>query len=387
MLMFAIVTIAPCVLVAAAALFGGAWAWVALVYMTALVASMDRLIAATSGNSDPEAEFPASTALLVLLGLAHVALLAAAMWGVAGPSGLNMSERVALGAGVGLIFGQISHPVAHELIHKQSRWLRWLGQCIYTSLLAGHHASAHVLIHHIHVGSDRDPNSAPRGEHFYRYMSRVTRHSFRIALELETARRTRAGKPVYRHPFVLYVGGGLALTCAVAAVFGGLGLLAFLSIIAHAQVQILMSDYVQHYGLRRITLPDGRLEPVGVQHLWNAPDVFSSVLKVNAPRHSDHHVAPHRAFPALQLNPQEMPYLPYPLPVMGVIALFPKIWFRLMNPLCDHWQATPDQTGKTQPVALRARRNSRGQAGAHLAHSTHAQTSTSFMSSGPELPR
>lgn len=387
MLIFAIITILPCALVLLAALFGGAWAWGALLYMTALVTSMDRLIAATSDNADPEAEFPASNALLVLLGMVHFLLMAVVLWAVAGTSGLDTAERVVLGAGAGLIFGQISHPVAHELIHKQSRWMRWLGQSVYTSMLAGHHASAHVLIHHVHVGSDQDPSSAPRGENFYRYMARVTRQSFQAAFKLETTRQKRAGKPIYRNPYVVYVGGGVTLLAAVAAAFGPVGILAFLSIIAHAQVQILMSDYVQHYGLRRITLPNGRLEPVGVQHSWNAPDVFSSILMVNAPRHSDHHVAPHRAYPALQLNPEDMPYLPYPLPVMGVIALFPRIWFRLMNPLCDLWQANLGEMGKTRPIGREARRNSHGQPGPRLAHSGHAQTSNSLLSSGPELPR
>lgn len=387
MFMFAFITILPCVLIGAGALLGGGWAWGALIYMTALVASMDRLIAANSDNADPDAEFPASNALLLLLGLVHFAILPLSLWAVAGPSGLEIAERIAVAAGAGLIFGQISHPVAHELIHKRQRLLRWLGMWIYTSLLTGHHASAHLLIHHVYVGSDQDPNSAPKGENFYRYMARVTRQSFVAALRVENARRRRSDAPVYLHPYGLYMGGGVACASVAAVALGPVGLIAFLSIIAHAQIQILMSDYVQHYGLRRIRHENGRLEAVGPQHSWNAPDVFSAVLMVNAPRHSDHHMSPHRAFPALQLNPENMPYLPYPLPVMGVIALFPKLWFRLMNPLCARWQPGSDRIGGAQPVGRQSARNSGGQGGAHLAHSAHAHSTSSFVSSGSELPR
>ena len=382
MLLFAVITLLPCLLVGSAAVGGGAWAIGPLIYMTALVTAMDRLIAANASNADPEAEFPASAALLVVLGLAHFCVLGVTIWGVAGPSGLAMGERVALGVGAGLIFGQISHPVAHELIHKQHRAMRWLGRWIYTTLLSGHHASAHLLIHHVHVGSDKDPNSAPRGETFYRYMARVSRQSFLTAMRLETERGKRAQKPITKHPFFLYIGGGFATLLAVGLAFGWIGVLAFLSIAMHAYIQILMSDYVQHYGLRRATLPNGRLEPVGPQHSWNAPDAFSSLLMVNAPRHSDHHVSPNRDYPALQLEPEEMPYLPYPLPVMGVIALVPKLWFRLMNPLCDAWTQGPNPMGRSWPNKRVIGRKIGGQAQAHLAQSGHAHDMASYRTAG-----
>ena len=374
---FALITILPCLLVGLAAFAGGAWAFGPVIYMTLLVTMMDLLIAANTDNADTEAEFPASETLLIGLGLAHFCVLGMAIWGVAGPSGLDLAERLALGAGAGLIFGQISHPVAHELIHKQTPMMRWLGQWMYTTLLAGHHASAHLLIHHIHVGSDTDPNSAPRGENFYRYMARVTRQSFLTAMTLETQRSRRAEKPIIRHPFILYIVGGLATLIAVFMAFEWIGVLAFLSIALHAQIQILMFDYVQHYGLRRARLANGRLEPVGPHHSWNAPDAFSSFLMVNAPRHSDHPVSPHRDYPALQLDPEEMPKLPYPLPIMGVIALFPKLWFGLMNPLCDAWTSDRADLGKSRPKERKVGRKISGQAQAHLAQSTHAQNVTS----------
>lgn len=339
MLLFTVVTLTPCILVGLGAAFGGEWAWLAVAYMVVLINVMDRLIAVTTPeNPDPEAEFPAANALLVTLGICHFALLATALWAVAGPSGLLVSERILLGIGAGLIFGQISHPVAHELIHKPKRAMRLLGRLIYTSLLVGHHASAHLLIHHIHVGSDADPNSARKGENFYRFALRAFRQSFEAGLKAETARHKRAGKSAWGHPYLFYVGGAVATLLAAYLGFGLLGFVVMVALATHAQMQILMSDYVQHYGLRRQKLPNGRLEPVGPQHSWNAPDIFSSALMVNAPRHSDHHVQPNRNYPALQLDPDAMPMLPYPLPVMGAVALVPRLWFRRMNPLCDRWQ-------------------------------------------------
>ena len=98
-------------------------------------------------------------------------------------------------------------------------------------------------------------------------------------------------------------------------------------------------------------------------------------------------MAPQRGYPALQLDPEEMPYLPYPLPIMGVIALFPKIWFRVMNPLCDAWQSDPNDMGNSQPMVRTAGRNIGGQAKVHLAQSTHAQNVASYLPAGTDIQR
>ena len=108
----------------------------------------------------------------------------------------------------------------------------------------------------------------------------------------------------------------------------------------HAQSQLLLSDYVQHYGLLRARLPDGRLEPVGDRHSWNAPHWFSGALMPNAPRHPDHHAHPSRPYPALRLpDPGTAPHLPYALPVCGMAALVPPLWRRMMDPHLQRWRS------------------------------------------------
>ena len=338
--LFAFATLLPVALIAFGAIFGGWAGLVALGYMTVIVFGMDRLAARTMENADPEAEFPAAASLLVGLGIGHLVLLGLCVWAVGGMADLRMAEQVVLGIAGGLVFGQISHPAAHELIHKPSRALRLLGRVIYTTLLAGHHASAHLRVHHTYVASDKDPSSAPLGEGFYRYVLRATRGSFVSAFRAETEMLRRGGKPLWRHPFALYLGGGALCLVLSFAVGGTATLAAYVAMCLYAQLQILMSDYVQHYGLRRKEAADGRLEPVGPQHSWNAPHWFSSALTLNAPRHSDHHVSPVRPYPALQLNKDEMPCLPYPLPVMAVLVMAPPIWRRVMDKRVRKW--TPE---------------------------------------------
>ena len=66
-------------------------------------------------------------------------------------------------------------------------------------------------------------------------------------------------------------------------------------------------------------------------------------MMLNAPRHSDHHMHPSRAFPALELTPGTMPMLPRSLPVMAVLALVPPLWHRVMDRRVARWQPVRDQ--------------------------------------------
>jgi len=141
---------------------------------------------------------------------------------------------------------------------------------------------------------------------------------------------------------VWYLGIGGACLILGAAIGGPFGALIWLLLAAHAQMQQLLGDYVQHYGLTRARLPDGRYEPVGPRHSWNTPHWFSSALMLNAPRHSDHHAHPARPYPALRLT-EDAPLLPWPLPVACALAMAPRLWHRLMKRHLRRWAATTGQ--------------------------------------------
>lgn len=324
---FAIATLAPLALIALGAVLGGPWAWFAVAWMTVLTATLDRLASAAPPRDG--AEFPAGDALSVTLGIGHLALLPLVIWALA------LAERppaqdAALFLAAGLFFGQVSNSNAHELIHRSSRRLRRLGVAVYVSLLFGHHASAHPLVHHVRVGTRGDPATARLGESFWRYLPRAWRGGFREGLAAETARRARSGARGL-HPYAIYVGGALLCLALAASFAGPAGLAWSLALAGFAQSQLILSDYVQHYGLTRRPRPDGRLEPVGPQHSWNAPHPASAAMMLNAPRHSDHHLRPGEPYPRLTV-PDGVPMLPRSLPVMASIALLPRLWRRVMDP-------------------------------------------------------
>lgn len=351
MLRFVIVPFLPVALLVAACLLGGWWSVAALISVTLLVTGMDRIMAPAPPETGARA-VALGHRITTALGLAHLLLMPLGIWALTRNDALEGAAAWVTALALGLFFGQVSNSNAHELIHRAARWPRRLGVAVYASLLFGHHASAHPRVHHVYVATPKDPNSAPLGMGFYRFWPRAWIGSFRAGLAAET--RLRQGKAGSRglHPYVIYVAGA-ALSLWVGWLIGGLpGVALWLGLAAYAQMQLILSDYVQHYGLRRASRADGGWEPAGPHHSWNAPQWYSSALMLNAPRHSDHHEHPARGFPELRLNAETMPVLPRSLPVMASVALVPPLWRRVMDKRAAKWSRPAEPSRKDpQPCA------------------------------------
>ncbi len=96
-------------------------------------------------------------------------------------------------------------------------------------------------------------------------------------------------------------------------------------------------NYLEHYGLLRQKKEDGRYERCRPEHSWNSNNVASNVLLYHLQRHSDHHANPTRRYQALR-HVDEAPQLPTGYAGMIVLAWFPPLWRRVMDPrLIDHF--------------------------------------------------
>ena len=308
--------------------------WPVLLYLTLFCGLMDESLGRKSGTESAVAQW-LGRIIPTLLGLGHFALLLLAILTVSGATGLPDLTRWSGGVAFALFFGQISTANAHELIHRPGRFERRLGRLVFISLLFGHHVSAHLMVHHRHVATPLDPNTARRGEGVYRFLIRAWSGSFKAGLAGERQRLLTAGRRRrhFSNPYYDYLFGAIAVMALAAGLGGASGFFGWLAIAILAQIQLLLSDYVQHYGLQRRRLANGKFEPVAARHSWNAPHRFSAALMLNAPRHSDHHLNPSRAYPELRLPPKaRAPRLPRSIPVMSVIALWPGLWRRIMDP-------------------------------------------------------
>lgn len=334
---FALASLAPVALIALAAVFGGWLAAAALIYMTVLTYALDAVITRDTPPLSEDETADDADLLSTVLALCHFALLGLVVHALGGGMQHSLTATACTFLAAGLFFGQVSNANAHELIHRGSLTLRTLGRWVYISLLFGHHASAHPKVHHRWVATPDDPNTAEDGESFYDFAPRAWAGSFVAGYEMEKQDLARSQRRRI-NPYYIYVAGAFLMICAALWIGGIGGFLVYLLLCLHAQMQLLLSDYVQHYGLMRDRHPNGEYAPVGVEHSWNAPHWFSTHMMLNAPRHSDHHAHPMRPYPALTLpKAQEAPILPYSLPMMATIALIPPLWYRVMGRALRKW--------------------------------------------------
>lgn len=255
---------------------------------------------------------------------------------------LSASEKIWLFFGIGVLSGSVGINYAHELMHQKNKLERWLADLLMTSVLYGHFRSEHLLNHHRYVATPKDPVTARYNEGFHRYFPRVLRQCIRSAWEAEVGLLARKNLPAtdFRNPFWRY--GILQLGfVALAGLIGGwagIGLFVLQAFVAVWQLELV--NYIEHYGLTRKHLGEGKYEHVMPRHSWNAAQKASNWLLINLQRHSDHHYKPDRRFPLLQTyGTDEAPQLPFGYPVMTMAAMVPPVFRRIMNPRVRKWRA------------------------------------------------
>ncbi|MAN98160.1 alkane 1-monooxygenase [uncultured Roseovarius sp.] len=265
------------------------------------------------------------------------------IWYVTGPGDAHLSplETILLFFGVGVITGTVGINYSHELMHQKNRGERFMGDILLAMVLYSHFRSEHLLVHHRYVGTPRDPVTARCNEGFHRFFPRVLRQSWHSAFKAEADMLARRNLPWHdlKNPFFKYwaLQGFMVLLAGLIGGWIGLALFVWQAFVAIWQLELV--NYIEHYGLTRKHLGDGKYEHVQPRHSWNAAHKASNWLLINLQRHSDHHYKPDRRFPLLQnYTEADAPQLPYGYPVMTLAAMVPPIWRRVMNPRVRRWR-------------------------------------------------
>lgn len=330
-------------------LWFGAWMggwWVLLVWFATwyLFTALDAALGLELDNADPQTDEEALFWYKAIV-IAWVPLQFFTLYGLiyyaTRAEHLGGWETFGLFFGMGIVSGTVGINYSHELMHQKNKWERWGADLLNAMVLYSHFRSEHLLVHHRHVGTPRDAVTARRGESFYRFYPRVLRESWHSAFRAERDMLARKDLPWHdlSNPFWRYWALQAAMLVLAFLLGGWIGILLFLVQAGVAVWQLELVNYVEHYGLTRKHLGDGKYEHVQPRHSWNAAHKATNWLLINLQRHSDHHYKPDRRFPLLQnYTEADAPQLPYGYPVMGMAAMVPPLWRRIMHPRLARWR-------------------------------------------------
>jgi alkane 1-monooxygenase len=261
------------------------------------------------------------------------------LWGFALIIDGNLSafEFVGLTISIGLLTGGLGINVAHELIHRRKPWERALGVILLNTVTYGHWRLEHVYGHHKLVATPEDPASAQLGENLYGFWFRCLMGTISSAWKIERERLRKKGKTLLSAENRLLHYAVIETTLYIAAfIFAGwLGLIFFA---AQSFIGVLMLEtinYIEHYGLQRKKIAEDRYEPYSVRHSWDQPFRKTNWCLVNLGYHALHHKSASIKYEDLHLS-EESPKQPWGYSTLILMALFPPLWKKMVDPLVPH---------------------------------------------------
>jgi len=252
-------------------------------------------------------------------------------WLMTRHGGMSVVDRLGITFTLGSLNG-IAINTAHEMGHKKEHLERWFARVALAPCGYGHFFIEHNRGHHVRVATPDDPATSRFGESFWAFWPRTVRGSLTSGWRLEKARLRRMDKNVFslRNDVL----NAWAMTVALWAVvigFFGIGTLPYLLIQAVFAFSLLEAvNYLEHYGLVRQKMPNGRYERVDPRHSWNNNHIVTNLFLYQLQRHSDHHANPTRRYQALR-HFDESPQLPAGYAAMIVLAYFPPLWRKVMD--------------------------------------------------------
>jgi alkane 1-monooxygenase len=222
--------------------------------------------------------------------------------------------------------------LGHELGHKRSTADRVAAQVALALIGYGHFSVEHNRGHHEQVATPEDSASSRMGESVYRFVLREIPGALSRSWRLERKRLAARGLHWWSPRNEILTSWCLtaAIAAALIAAFGWR--VAPFLIIHHlyAWYGLTQANYVEHYGLLRQKLSNGRYEAPAPRHSWNTNHIFSNLITFHLQRHSDHHANSLRPYQALR-DYADLPRLPSGYPGCFGLAMFPKAWFKVMD--------------------------------------------------------
>ncbi len=263
-------------------------------------------------------------------------LMAWAGWGLLmyqfSQPGLELVDAAGLILCAGILFGALGINVAHELGHRREKHFQFLAKALLILPMYMHFFIEHNRGHHRRVATPEDPATSRKGEIVYSFVFRSVIFGWLSAWSIEAHRLRNKGLWAHiKQNQMLHF--QLTQLCAVIAVAMILSPYIAAGWVASAVVGFMLLEvvnYVEHYGLVREKLPNGKYERVSPRHSWTSDHPISRALLFELPRHADHHAYPARPYGSLR-HFSDAHQLPTGYSGMVLLALVPPLFFRVMD--------------------------------------------------------
>ncbi|MBS8241002.1 alkane 1-monooxygenase [Marinobacter lipolyticus] len=313
------------------------FAWGVPVVVFGIIPVLDMLLGKDSLNPDEATDVPImnSEAFYRVITLGWVAAFAVLLvWGMATLASGVFSVAGGLGWVVSIgIVGGLGINVAHELIHKDDRLETWAGGFLLSLVCYAGFKVEHLRGHHVHVSTPEDASSSRYNQSLYQFLPQAYVRNFLNAWKLEAQRLQRKGHKAlsWRNELIWWYSISALVGIGFTLAFGWLGAAFFLGQSFFAFTLLEIVNYLEHYGLHRRKLDNGRYERTTPEHSWNSNYFLTNVFLFQLQRHSDHHAFAKRRYQVLRHH-DIAPQLPAGYSTMIVLAMVPPLWKRVMNP-------------------------------------------------------
>ena len=254
---------------------------------------------------------------------------------------VNQIDKIAYIISMGVMSAHAIN-VAHELGHRFHYFDRFLSKILLLTTLNTHFFIEHNRGHHKRVGTLEDPATARKNETVYQFILRSMFFGYLSAWKLEISRLKSIGVRGtllfgLKNEMTQFTIVQSIFLFAIYFLFGANTMLAFLitSFLGIAQLEII--NYIEHYGLLRKKLSNGKYEKVNMMHSWNANYMFSRLMLFELTRHSDHHMKASKKYQILN-HKENSPELPTGYIGCMLLSFIPPLWFYIMNPIVEKYQ-------------------------------------------------
>ncbi|KAL4438642.1 hypothetical protein ABPG74_015540 [Tetrahymena malaccensis] len=258
-------------------------------------------------------------------------------------SGLNCFLLI---SSAGLTLGNTVN-VSHELIHRLTTLEQAVGFLNFVRVMYCHYPIFHLLWHHKHVGTEKDPIVARKDETLYQYLPRQLWGNYVVSWKCENERLIQQEKTSfpqfhYKNRMIYNTLLQLAFPLLMLMIYGRQGLYYYLWMVFVAVIEAEVVEYLEHYGL--FVTKDNK---VSYDCAWNSPQRYTNISSFKLERHADHHV---NAYKEYQISSFEYswPQLPDSYLFMIQVSMKPQLWFSIMNPRLESFFAKKEVSKEHQ---------------------------------------